>query len=233
MEKDHDFLQKMEAGKGIIAQMGEKVLKVVVVVFTIVILLILLQFAAFYGMFSIIETKVRVLTGLDSFLAKGIAFVLMAGFFGTSFGGLVWSFFPFPQKNKKRNRFIFLSVVAIFFFLSYFASQNVYFNSEDGTPMKYYSIRNGGYLFSSSGGYDTVTGDKFLPVTREVVASYLNSQSNVVEESMPDKFDKLPVEQKVIISIIFVCLVFFTGYSILISIFMFDGATNAEKKAKE
>jgi hypothetical protein len=178
MKKISEFLQRTEDGKGNPSSFGVRVVKVIAAIIAIAILIVFLQIFAIFGIFNWAETQVRLLTGLDMYLVKGICFFLLALLFGTPLISFVWSFLPIPQKNKKRKRFILLSVLAIFFFAVYFSSKNVYFNPESGKPTKYYSLGpNGEYNFYSSGGYDPVTGDKLQKVDKETVLQYLNGSS--------------------------------------------------------
>lgn len=171
------FLQKLEKG-GTLTKWGEKIMKVVVAVVVVIVLLILAQIGMFVGMFNWLEGVVRATTGLDAMLAKAIAFLFLALLFGTPLGGFAWSFLPVPRKDKKKKRFIFLAVLSILFFGAYFASRDVYFDPATGEPVKYYSVdANGEYKFSSSGGYDPVTGEALRPVSGEVTASRYTGRS--------------------------------------------------------
>lgn len=177
MKEIKEFLQNLEMSK-LLTKFGEKAAKVILVVVVILVLLVLAQIGMFFGIFNWLENIARTVTGLDAMLAKAIAFLLMALLFGTPLSGFVWSFLPIPQKHKKRKRFIFLAVLGVMFFGAYFASQNVYFNPNTGEPVKYYSIGpDGKYKFSSSKGYDPVTGEKLKPVTKEVTAKNYSGES--------------------------------------------------------
>ena len=211
MKKINEFLQKTEDGKGSPSSFGAKVVKVIAIIIVIFFLIVFLQIFAFFGMFNWLETQVHTLTGLDMYLVKGISFILFALFFGTPLSSFVRSFLPIPQKDKKRKRFILLSILAILFFGVYFASRNVYFNSENGTPMKYYSIGpNGEYNFYSSDGYDPVTGDKLRQVDKKTVIKYLNvsatpkniepkSKENPIKDiSAPKIIESKIIESKII-----------------------------------
>lgn len=178
MKKIEGFLQKMGASKEKTSAYAEKIVKILAIVVVIIILLILSQLAVFYGIFVWIGTKISVLTGLDQFITKGIAFLLMAILFGTPLGSFIWSFTPVPQKNKKRKRAVFLIILAILSFAAFFASQNVYFNVRTGQAEKYYSIGvDGKYVFYSKPGYDPITGDELLPVTKEIIRRSLTDRS--------------------------------------------------------
>lgn len=132
---------------------------------------------------SWLENMVRSVTGLDAMLSKGIASILLAIILILPIGGLIWSFLPFPQKNKKLKRALVFAVFGILCITSYFSSQNVYFDYETGKPLKYYSISvSGEYKFYTSGGYDTQTGAKLMPVNKEVVTKYLNHKKNTSDE---------------------------------------------------
>lgn len=162
------FLQKLEKG-GTLTKWGEKIMKVVLAVVVVIVLIILAQIGMFVGMFNWLEGVIRTTTGLDAMLAKAIAFLFLALLFGTPLGGFAWSFLPGPRKDKKKKRFIFLTVLSILFFGAYFASRDVYFDPETGEPVKYYSVdANGEYKFSSSGGYDPKTGEELKPATSEM-----------------------------------------------------------------
>lgn len=190
MKKITEFLQEVEGSKGAPGSFGEKVLKFVAILIAAVLVIVFLQIATFFGMFNWVESWVRTLTGLDMYLVKGISFLLLAIFFGTSLSGMVWSFLPIPQKNKKRKRFIFLSVLALFFFGAYFTSRKVYFDPENGQPLQYFSVGvNGEYNFSSSEGYDPVTGDKLKQVDKATVIQHLNGSSTSlsIDFSVNDK----------------------------------------------
>jgi len=178
MEKINESPQKTEGSKGNPSTLGAKATKIIVTFLVIVLMIVSLQFFAFLGMLNWLYAQVRTLTGLDMFLVKGISFLLLALVFGTPLFSLAWSFLPIPQKNKKRKRFILLSVLAVLFFSAYFTFKNVYFNSETGMPMKYYSVGpSGEYKFYSAEGYDPVTGDKLKKVDKETVIKYLKSSS--------------------------------------------------------
>lgn len=178
-----ETLPKAKVDDGTISPLGEKILKVLIVLIFVAIFIIFLQITTFYGVFVFFETRVRVLTGYDTFIVKGISFLLLALFFGTPFGGLIWSFLPFPQKNKKGKRFIFLAIIAVFCFILYFTSNGVYFNPNDGKPTRFYSVQpNGEYNFYSQEGYDPVTGDKLKPATKDAVSRHLSVVDKVNRE---------------------------------------------------
>jgi len=170
---------KTKANDWTFSSLKDKIFKWLVIIMGVVLLLLVLHILTFYGMFEYFESKVRVLTGYDNFIVKGISFLLLALFFGTPIGGLTWSFLPFPQKNKRRKRFILLAILALFCFILFFTSRGIYFNPENGKPMKYYSIQaNGEYKFYSQGGYDPTTGDVLKPVNKVVMTRYLSKKSN-------------------------------------------------------
>lgn len=187
MKKIGEFLQNIEGKNGGLTPLGEKIIKMIAVGLVILVLLFVLLIVSSIGMFNWLELKIRVMTGFDDFLAKGLSFLILAIFFGTPLGGFIWSFIPVPQKNKKIKRCIFLSFFAVAFFSSYFTSKNVYFNPENGKPLKYFSIGvNGEYNFSNSDGYDPITGDKLQQVDRATIIQYLkgsesSGNTNVVE----------------------------------------------------
>ena len=180
--------------------------KILIAIISTVVLLILLvvgQITIFFQVFDWLVCKIRIASGLDIFLVKGIAVVLLALIIGTPISGLIWSFLPFPQKNKKRKRFIFLLILASVCFVSFFVTKDVYFNSETGEPIKYYSIRNDKYEFSSSGGYDVITGQKLKPVIKEVVMKHLNGdkaiyfpEDTIVYDLISNRLSKTKVNYK-------------------------------------
>lgn len=177
-----------------LSPLTKKVIIAVVVMIVLFLLLVLGQITMFIGIFNWLVIKVRVISGLDMFLARGIAAILFACLLGAPLGRLIWSFFPVPQKSKKKNRFISLLIISLVFFVSFFVSQNVFFNSETGKTLKYYVVAvDGEYKFSSSAGYDPVTGKKFKPVIKEVAQRYLNGEEAI-------DFPELPTEERVVIS---------------------------------
>lgn len=179
MKKIGEILQDMEGKNGTLTPLGDKITKMLAIGLVVVVLLFVLLVVSSIGMFNWLELKIRVATGFDDFLAKGLSFLILAIFFGTPLGGFVWSFLPVPQKNKKRKRFIFLSFLAFSFIASYFTSKNVYFNPENGKPLKYFSIGlNGEYNFSNSDGYDPITGDKLQQVDKATIVQYLKGSSS-------------------------------------------------------
>lgn len=181
MKKLSETLQKLEEN-GSFSKLGEKVMKVALALILFLVLLILAQVGMFFGIFHWLEGVVRVSTGLDAMLAKAIAFLLLAVMFGTPLGGFVWSFLPIPQKKKKQKRFIFLAVIAVFFFGAYFSSRNVYFDPETGEALKYYSVdANGEYRFFSSEGYDPVTGEELRPVDGRIISDLYSGRSVLVQ----------------------------------------------------
>lgn len=156
--------------------------KILIGLIIVVIFLILLaagQITFLLQLFGWIENKVRMFTGLDMLLVRGITAILMATILILPIGGFILSFFPVPQKNKKWKQFTVLMVFAALFFASYFSSQNVFFDPGTGTPMKYYSISpSGEYKFYSSAGYDPLTGDSLLGVDRDVVLKYIKNNGS-------------------------------------------------------
>lgn len=184
MKELNDFLQNLEKGESL-TDLGKKIMKVIVVVLVAFVLLIFAQIGIFLGMFNWFESVVRATTGLDAMLAKAIAFLLLALLFGTQLGGFIWSFLPVPQKNKKRKRFILLAVLGVMFFGAYFASKNVYFDPKTGEPVKYYSVGpDGEYKFSSSDGYDPVTGEELKPVTSEMFKKIREAEKAASEQKL-------------------------------------------------
>lgn len=180
MKKIEEYLQEMGVEKKKISFYVEKVIKFLAIAIVIGILFIISQLAIFYGIFAWIGAQIRVLTGLDEFITKGIAFLVMALFFGTPLGGFIWSFTPIPQKKKDRRkkRVIFLVVLAALCFISFFASRNVYFNVRTGEAEKYYSVGiDGEYVFYSSPGFDPITGDELRPVTKDVMENHFSSST--------------------------------------------------------
>lgn len=107
---------------------------------------------------------------MDSQLAKGVAAIFTAIFVALPLGLIFLSFSPIPQKNKGLYRATLFLLIAAFFFMAYFGGKDTYFNPKTGEVIKYYSIRpNGEYLFFSEPGFDPVTGDKLLPVTKTII----------------------------------------------------------------
>lgn len=155
--------------------------KIVIALLFVVIFIILLatgQILFLLQIFGWLESQVRALTGLDTLIVKGIATLLMALILILPIGGFIFSFFPFPQKNKKSKRLIVLTIFALLCFASYFSSKNVFFDSATGSPLKYYSISpTGEYKFYSSNGFDPITGDKLQPISKEIVVKYINLNS--------------------------------------------------------
>jgi hypothetical protein len=179
MKKIIGIPPKVGADDWTFSDLKAKIFKWLIIILAVVLLLLVLQILTFYGVFEYFESKVRIFTGYDTFIVKGISFLLLALFFGTPIGGLAWSFLPFPQKNKRRKRFILLAILALFCFILFFTSSGVYFNPNDGKPMKYYSIQaNGEYKFYYQEGYDPTTGDELKPVNKVVMARYLRKESN-------------------------------------------------------
>jgi hypothetical protein len=158
--------------------------KVIIAVIAIAIFIVLLatgQILFLLQIFGWIENQVRALTGLDMMLAKGITAVLVSLILLLPIGGLFFSFFPIPQKNKKIKQFTVFSIFALLFFASYFSSSNVFFDPTNGKPLKYYSITpQGEYKFYSSDGYDPITGDKLRSINKEVVINYLGNSNGGV-----------------------------------------------------
>lgn len=182
MKKLSESLQKLEKD-GNLTELGKDVMKAIMAFVIVLIFLILAQIGMFVGIFSWLEGVVRISTGLDAMLAKAIAFLLLAFLFGTPLGGFAWSFLPFPQKKKKQKRFIFLSVLAVFFCGAYFSSRNVYFDPETGEALKYYAVdANGEYRFFSSEGYDPVTGEELRPVDGRIIADLYSGRSVLVQQ---------------------------------------------------
>jgi len=125
--------------------------------------------------FGWLENKVRVATGFDMLLVKGITATLISLLLILPIGGLILSFFPVPQKDKKIKRSAVFAIFAILCFATFLSSSNVFFNPTTGQPLKYYSVApNGEYKFYSSAGYDPVTGDKLQTINKKVVLEYLN-----------------------------------------------------------
>lgn len=125
----------------------------------------------FWSIFSWLHGQVQVMTGMDPQLAKGVAAIFMAIFVAVPLGLMILSFSPIPFKNKGAYRSIFFLLAAGLFLLTYFGGKDTYFNPKTGEVVKYYSIRpNGEYLFYSEPGYDPVTGDKLLPVTKDIIS---------------------------------------------------------------
>lgn len=125
----------------------------------------------FWSIFHWLYGEIQVITGMDAQLAKGVAAIFTAIFVALPLGLIFLSFTPLPQENKGLYRAILFLLIAAFFFMAYFGGKDTYFNSKTGEVIKYYSIRpNGEYLFYSEPGYDPVTGDKLLPVTKEIIS---------------------------------------------------------------
>lgn len=169
MKTNENFLQN-EENKKKQKSFSETAWKFIAGLITLLIFIVILIVFGYFGAFNWIALKVRLLTGLDMSLVNSLTLVLMAIFFGTPLGGFIWSFFPIPMKNKKIKRFSFLISLAALCFISFFTSKNVYFDPASGEPRMYYSIGiDGKYNLYETDGFDTQTGDKLLPITKEVI----------------------------------------------------------------
>lgn len=157
-----------------------KVLIVATILLVVFLALIITgQFIFLFQVFGWIQHQVRIYTGADMLIANGISAILMAIIFALPIWGFIKSFLPFPQKHKKIHRVSTFVCFALFFFALYFSSQDVFFNPDNGEPLKYYATApNGEYKFYSSGGYDPITGDTLRRVTREIVVNYFNQASS-------------------------------------------------------
>jgi|GEM_PF-6700451 hypothetical protein len=189
MKKIENHLHKLEEEKNEpMSSFGKTAIKVVIVSIVVVVLICFAQIEVFVVILNWLQSEVRLMTGLDAFLAKGIALILMAFVFGTPLGGSIWSFSPIPQKNKKRKRFVFLSALAALFFIIFFTSKDVYFNPETGKPIKYYSISpDGGYKISSSDGYNSITGEKLKLVNKKIATeNYLGKSAQILTKGKTD-----------------------------------------------
>lgn len=154
---------------------------VVAAIFLVIFLILIVtgQFIFLFQVFGWIQHQVRIYTGADMLIANGISAVLMAIIFALPIWGFLRSFLPLPQKHRKIYRLSTFICFALFFFALYFSSQNVFFNPDNGEPLKYYSVAsNGQYKFYSSGGYDHLTGDALKKVTKEIVLKYLSQSSD-------------------------------------------------------
>jgi hypothetical protein len=161
-----------------------KVVRQIVITVIVIILFAILfatgQILFLIQIFTWIESQVRAFTGLDSLLAKAISVLIMGVLLALPLWAFIFSFLPVPQKNKRGKRLIVMSVFALMFVASFFASKQVYFNPDSGKPMKYYSISpEGEYKFSTSDGYDPVTGDKLQPITKDIVIKHLDKKEEV------------------------------------------------------
>jgi len=162
--------------------------KIIIAVICFVVFIVLLatgNVIFLLQVFGWLENQVRVLTGLDTLIVKGIVALLMSLLFILPIGGFIWSFFPVPQKNKKTKRFTVMAIFAVIFFASYLSSRNVFFSPETGEPLKYYSLAfDGGYNFYSSEGYDPLTGDKLIPISKDVIAKYMEKKSGINKDTV-------------------------------------------------
>ena len=158
-----------------------KLLKNIIIAGIALIILIILiaagQILFLLQIFGWIENQVRSIAGTDVLVAKGIAALLISLLLILPIWGFIMSFLPVPQKHKKEKRLFVFVIFALLCFASYFSSKNVYFDVRTGEPMKYYSISptTGEYNFSSSSGFDRLTGDKMQKINRDVIVKYLKS----------------------------------------------------------
>lgn len=108
-------------------------------------------------------------TGIDIWLARGIAALIVIPFIYII--TLVFSW----KKSKRRAGIALLAITtAIICFGMFHISQDIYFSFKTGEAMKYYIITpQGEYKFSSSPGYDPVWGIKYTKVTPEVIEEYI------------------------------------------------------------
>lgn len=165
-----------------------KVIGVIVILIIIFVIFSILQLGFLLSIFDWLAGQVRLATGLDMRLVKGITSLLMAGIFTLPLGGLFLAFVPIPsflqkgeegENKKKKNikrrakRVLVMLIFAAFFFSYYFVSQDVYFNPSTGESLRYYSVSPyGEYQFYSTTGFDPVTGDELLPVTKDIILKY-------------------------------------------------------------
>jgi len=75
--------------------------------------------------------------------------------------------------KKRKETFVVLSIAFVILcgFLFY-ESQTSFFDSESGEPTKYYCITVDGVKFSSNPGMHTASGNKFIPITKELMEKY-------------------------------------------------------------
>ena len=149
----------------------------------------------FWTIFNWIQNLIHVMTGFDVFFAKALASFFLAAVVMFPFGKVILSFLPVPQKNKPIYRALIFVVIGVLFLLSFFGSQDTYFNVKTGKALKYYSVLpNGEYRVYSEPGFDHLTGEKLKEVTGEVALKI--KEANPSFFSIPDSVvkEKEPVE---------------------------------------
>lgn len=172
-------MKQLEKEPYISSSYGVIIRKALVALLALIILIILIgagQLLFYFQLFGWIQLKIRTITGTDVIVANGITALLMALIFTLPFWGFLRSFLPFPQKNKRLYRVSVFICFAAICFATYYFSQDVFFDTTTGKPVKYYSVYpNGEYKFYSSEGFDPVTGDTLKPITKEAVLKHLNA----------------------------------------------------------
>jgi len=157
---------------------------VAIIVISVLVLIALLTGANilfFWSIFGFIEKAVIAATGLDSNLARALAALAVSLLFVFPIGKMILSFSPLPQKKKQLYRSLVFVAVSAFFILAYFGQRDVYFDPSKGDALKYYSETNGKYKIYDRPGFDPITGDSLLPVTRDVVLKSKGLYIEVVE----------------------------------------------------
>jgi hypothetical protein len=105
-------------------------------------------------------------TGLNIWLAKGTAAILIILLFYFCTKVISW------QKEKRANSVLFLGLLTALICASmFFITKDANFSFKDGKAQKWYSIDPKTHLFKIffEPGFDTETGDSLQAVTREIV----------------------------------------------------------------
>lgn len=149
----------------------------ILVVFFISMLLLweILKFTFIFKTFDYVVKNIVNVSGMSSWLAKGLVIFLMIPFFW-ALGEIFKIRFRFNLFRKKQIRsyrkLALVTAIAYigFFFLSmFFLSRGTYFSHMTGQEMKWYAETPEGLRFFDSSGFDPKYGIKLKPVTSDMM----------------------------------------------------------------
>jgi hypothetical protein len=127
-------------------------------------------------------------TGLNLWLAKGLTALLIIPLIYISAMAFSW------KKRKRKIGIVLLcATTAIICFGLFFITQDVYFSPKNGLANKWYIVTlQGEYKFSSTPGFDPISGKKYEAVTPQVMEEYNLQKQSAIYSALPEDqyFDK-------------------------------------------
>lgn len=158
--------------------------KIILGVAILLVVLAILKISLLFGLYFFFANLITEMTGLDHSYVRSISILFVVGTLMALPTLLGWFTF---QASKKKVAIIAVVFTVLTIGIVKYKSSHIFFDRENGKPISYYIETPKGYKFSTVENFDPTYGTKYLPVTKEIIAKFLDQsgEKKSVEKEKP------------------------------------------------